>query len=85
MKVWDSETGKNVANLKGHRGSVYSIKMSNDGSFAFSVGTDKQICIWDVRQRSAAYAIDAHIYQDMNDISFSTSPSLAGTGGGSSL
>ena len=43
VKVWDSETGKNVANLKGHRGDVYSIKMSNDGSYAFSVGKDKFI------------------------------------------
>lgn len=43
VKVWDSETGKNIANLKGHKGSIYSIKMSNDGSYAFSVGTDKFI------------------------------------------
>ena len=49
IKVWDSETGKNVANLKGHKGSVNSIKMANDGSYAFSVGTDKFIHIWDVR------------------------------------
>jgi WD40 repeat protein len=43
VKVWDSETGKNIANMKGHLGDVYSIKMSNDGSFAFSVGKDKTI------------------------------------------
>lgn len=81
VKVWDSETGKNIANLKGHKGSVYSIKMSNDGSFAMSVGTDKFIHIWDVRQRTSAYTIDGQMYSDMNDISFSTSPSLGGSGG----
>ena len=43
VKVWDSETGKNISNLKGHRSDVYSIKMSNDGSYAFSVGKDKFI------------------------------------------
>lgn len=49
LKVWNSETGKNYANLKGHSGSIYSIKMSNDGSYAMSVGTDKFIRIWDIR------------------------------------
>lgn len=43
IKVWDSETGKNVSNLKGHQADVYAIKMSNDGSFAFSVGKDRFI------------------------------------------
>lgn len=43
LKVWDSETGKNIANIKGHKGSIYSIKMANDGTYAFSVGTDKFI------------------------------------------
>ena len=80
VKVWDSETGKNVANLKGHKGSIYSIKMSNDGSYAFSVGTDKYIHIWDVRQKAAAASIDGTMYSDMNDISFSTSPSLNSSG-----
>jgi len=28
LKVWNSESGKNIANLKGHTGSIYSIKMS---------------------------------------------------------
>lgn len=78
VKVWDSETGKNVANLRGHKGSVYSIKMSNDGAFAFSVGTDKFIQIWDVRQRTAVHAIDGSMYGDMNDISFSSPPPLEG-------
>jgi WD40 repeat protein len=58
VKVWDSETGKNVASLKGHKGSVYSIKMTNDGSCAFSVGTDRFIQMWDVRAKQAVGAID---------------------------
>lgn len=49
VKVWDTETGKNVANLKGHQGNIFSIKSSFDGSFAISVGTDKMIKIWDIR------------------------------------
>jgi WD40 repeat protein len=51
VKVWDTETGQNVANLQGHVGNIYSIKTSFDGSFAISVGTDKMIKIWDIRVR----------------------------------
>ena len=51
VKVWDTESGQNIANLLGHQGDIYSIKMSYDGSFAVSVGTDKTIKIWDVRCR----------------------------------
>lgn len=49
VKVWDTEKGQNVANLQGHTGNIFSIKASQDGSFAISVGTDKTIKIWDIR------------------------------------
>ena len=49
VKVWDTETGKNVANLKGHHGNIYSIKYADDGAFAMSVGTDKTVKVWDIR------------------------------------
>lgn len=74
IKVWNSETGRNIANLKGHSGSIYSIKMSNDGSTAMSVGTDKFIRIWDVRMKTNIGAIDGTAFADMNEICFSSSP-----------
>mmetsp|Transcript_21393 Transcript_21393/g.20565 ORF Transcript_21393/g.20565 Transcript_21393/m.20565 type:complete len:88 (+) Transcript_21393:826-1089(+) len=49
VKMWDSETGKNITNLKGHKGSIYSIKILPDGSSALSVGTDRFIHVWDLR------------------------------------
>lgn len=60
LKIWNTESGRNVANLKGHSGSIYSIKMSSDGSFAMSVGTDKYIRIWDVRTKAAVCSIDGN-------------------------
>lgn len=48
--------------------------MSNDGSTAMSVGTDKYIRIWDVRMKSQISAIDGTAYADMNEICFSSSP-----------
>jgi WD40 repeat protein len=49
VKVWNSETGKQIASLKGHQGDIHSIKMAQDGSYAISVGTDKKILIFDIR------------------------------------
>jgi WD40 repeat protein len=71
VKVWNSETGQNVANLKGHQGSIYSIKMTSDGQFAMSVGTDKFIRLWDVRVKSNICSIDGTVYGEMNEIAFS--------------
>ena len=45
VKVWNSETGINIANLSGHSGDIHSIKMAADGSFAISVSTDKKILL----------------------------------------
>ena len=49
IKVWNSETGKNVANLAGHSGDIHAVKMASDGSFAISVSTDKKILLFDIR------------------------------------
>lgn len=65
-----------MSSLKGHQGSIYSIKMTADGSFAMSVGTDKFIRIWDVRAKSHVAAIDGNAYGDMNEIAFYQYPSL---------
>lgn len=75
VKVWDSETGKNVASLKGHKGGINSIKMTNDGSVAFSVGSDKFIQLWDVRVRASIGEINGTKFREMNDIAFA--PSLS--------
>lgn len=48
--------------------------MSNDGSTAMSVGTDKYIRIWDVRAKTQITQIDGTSFSDMNEICFSSSP-----------
>lgn len=50
--------------------------MSNDGSYAMSVGTDRQIRIWDIRAKASIAAIDGTGYAEMNEIVFSPSPSI---------
>ena len=71
--MWNSETGKNFANLKGHQGGIYSIKMAGDGSFAVSVGTDKKIMLWDIRVSKSVGHIETDHLPDMNDIALSNS------------
>mmetsp|Transcript_106640 Transcript_106640/g.147615 ORF Transcript_106640/g.147615 Transcript_106640/m.147615 type:complete len:106 (-) Transcript_106640:309-626(-) len=71
IKVWNSETGQNVANLKGHTNSIYSIKMASDGSFAISVGTDSKIMIWDVRCQRAVGEMDNTGQAEMNEVCLS--------------
>ena len=76
IKVWNSETGKNFANLKGHSGGIYSIKMAGDGSFAVSVGTDKRIMLWDIRVSKSVGHIETEGLPDMNDVALSNSHPL---------
>ena len=59
IKVWNSETGKNVANLAGHSGDIHAVKMASDGSFAISVSTDKKILLFDIRCQKAVSQMDA--------------------------
>ena len=59
LKVWNTETGKNIANLKGHTSDIHSVKMVGDGSFAISVSKDKKILLFDIRAKAAVSTMDA--------------------------
>lgn len=71
LKVWNTETGKNIANLKGHASDIHSIKMASDGSFAISVSKDKKILLFDVRAKAAVSIMDASQHSIMHDVALS--------------
>lgn len=48
IKVYDLETGIELAVLQGHIGKVYSLDFSPDNSRLVSSGNDKNIFLWDV-------------------------------------
>lgn len=68
LKVWDTQSGQNVANLIGHQGDIYSVKASYDGSFAVSVGVDKAVKLWDIRSKSLVGEIDGSHLSEMYEI-----------------
>ena len=72
VKVWNSETGQQIAALKGHNGDINSIKMASDGSFAISVGTDNKVLIFDIRTQKAVGSMDATGMSEMHEVALSS-------------
>ena len=72
IKVWDTETGKNIANLEGHSEGVVALKTNADGLCCASVSKDKTLRLWDLRSSSCAFAIDCKHYSEMNDVALSS-------------
>jgi WD40 repeat protein len=46
VKLWDVETGKEVASLEGHTQHVYGVAFSADGKFLATASFDRTIKLW---------------------------------------
>ena len=76
VKVWNSETGQQIASLKGHQGDINSIKMAHDGSYAISVGTDQKVLLFDIRAQKAVGSMDAQGMSQMYEVGLSNGNTL---------
>ena len=72
IKLWDTEKGVNSSNLEGHTMDVYNIKWSNDSQLFTSIGLDRTIRFWDIRENKNINIISSINFSSINDISIFT-------------
>lgn len=48
IKLWESDTGKEIRTFKGHSGWIYSVCFSTDGQYIFSGSYDNTVKLWEI-------------------------------------
>jgi WD40 repeat protein len=48
LKLWDTETGKELCTFKGHDGTVWSVCFSPEGTHILSGSSDHTLKIWNI-------------------------------------
>jgi WD40 repeat protein len=52
VRLWDTQTGKELACFEGHSASVTSVALAADGGLALSGSLDKTIRLWRAESQS---------------------------------
>ena len=60
VKMWDSKSGRLIADLSGHRGVIKSVTFSRDGKRILTASGDSTVRIWDTDQAMPVVVLRGH-------------------------
>ncbi|MEG4414992.1 hypothetical protein Q5692_29830, partial [Microcoleus sp. C2C3] len=60
LKIWDTETGRELKTLTGHSDSVTAVALAPDGKTAISASEDRTLKIWDTETGSELKTLTGH-------------------------
>jgi eukaryotic-like serine/threonine-protein kinase len=60
VRLWDTETGTELASLEGHRLGITQLAFFAEGRFLASCGADQTVRIWDVASRQLVRTLRGH-------------------------
>ncbi|MEG4202308.1 WD40 repeat domain-containing protein [Microcoleus sp. Pol12A5] len=60
LKIWDTETGRELKTLTGHSDGVDAVDLAPDGKTAISASMDKTLKIWDTETASELKTLTGH-------------------------
>lgn len=60
VRLWDADSGGNLAVLTGHEGAVLSVAIAPDAGLIASAGADRSVRLWDVGSKKPRHVMTGH-------------------------
>lgn len=71
-RLWDVASARCTQTLTGHASRVYTAVVNEDMTLAATVGADKKVCLWDLRNASQPVFVNADSPESVTCCDFST-------------